>query len=237
MNCRFDRRAGPVAAASIAARLPARRRFTALLFAGLLFTGLLLAIPAPVGAAAPARTLLVYGDSLSAAYGIPQSSGWVSLLAARVKQEGLPWRVENASISGETTRGGRARLDAALARNRPAVVVLQLGANDGLRGLPVAEMRANLAAMTRAARKAGAAVVLVGMKLPPNYGAAYTRDFEAAYRELARTEKLRLVPFLLEGIAERQELFQTDTIHPVAAAQGVLLENVWRELKPLLRAN
>ena len=227
MTCRFELKSGLVRGASIAARL----------LAAVILASLALVTPLQVHAAGSARTLLIYGDSLSAAYGIPQSSGWVSLLATRIEKEALPWSVENASISGETTRGGRARLEAVLARVRPAVVVVALGANDGLRGLPLADMRANLAAMTRAARKAGATVLLVGMKLPPNYGAGYTRDFEAAYRELAQREKLRFVPFLLEGMAERPELFQPDTIHPLAAAQGALLDNVWQELKPMLRRN
>lgn len=193
-----------------------------------------LALSAP-GSAPAAQTILIFGDSLSAAYGIAQSSGWVSLLEKRLKQDRLDYSVVNASISGETTSGGLARIGRLLSRQRPAVVIVQLGANDGLRGLPVSEMRNNLAAMVKGARQSGAKVLLVGMRMPPNYGAPYTRDFEAAFREVAKRERVRLVPFLLEGIADRQELFQPDTIHPVAAAQPALLDNVWKELRVLLR--
>lgn len=185
-------------------------------------------------AAAP-RNILVFGDSLSAAYGIAQSSGWVALLQARLKREGFDYGVVNASISGETTSGGLARIHKALAQHRPAIVVLELGANDGLRGLPVEEMRKNLSGLVDAARKSDATVLLVGMKLPPNYGAEYTRAFEAAFADVANKQRTALLPFLLEGMADKQQLFQADTIHPVASAQPMLLENVWRELRPLLR--
>lgn len=195
--------------------------------------GLGLALCAP-GHILAAPSILVFGDSLSAAYGIAQASGWVSLLEARLKQDRFDYSVVNASISGETTRGGLARIGRTLAQHRPSVVVLQLGANDGLRGLPVAEMRENLAAMVKTARQAGAKVLLVGMRMPPNYGAPYTREFEAAFRQVAKRERVPLVPFLLEGIADRRELFQADTIHPLASAQPALLRNVWKELRPLL---
>ena len=184
--------------------------------------------------AAPQQSILVFGDSLSAAYGIAQARGWVALLAERLKRERVDYSVVNASISGETTSGGAARLQKALQQHRPAVVVLELGANDGLRGLPVAQMRQNLSTMIEQAQQAGARVVLVGMKLPPNYGPDYTRAFESAFAELAKRHKTGLVPFLLEDIAEKQEFFQTDRVHPTEAAQPLMLERVWTALRPLL---
>lgn len=179
--------------------------------------------------------MLVFGDSLSAAYGMPEQRGWVSLLDARLKGERKDYNVANASISGETTAGGLARIDAALAKHKPAVMVLELGANDGLRGLPVAAMKKNLSAIIERAQKAGARVLLVGMKMPPNYGPDYTRMFENAFGELARQHKTALLPFLMEGFAEKPELFQSDRIHPNEAAQKRILESVWGALKPLLK--
>ena len=184
--------------------------------------------------AAPQKSILVYGDSLSASYGIAQARSWVALLAERLKRERPDYIVVNASISGETTAGGRARLQAALARHKPAIVVLELGANDGLRGLPLEQMRDNLGAMLRQARAAGARVLLVGMKLPPNYGPQYAQGFESAFAGLAKRHGAALVPFLLEGFAEKPELFQPDRIHPTEAAQPLMLERVWRQLRPLL---
>lgn len=181
-----------------------------------------------------APTILVFGDSLSANYGIPQKSGWVSLLQRRLEQEKFDYSVTNASLSGETTNGGINRAESLLARHRPAIVILELGSNDGLRGLPLEATRRNLAAIIQICRQHQARVLLVGMKMPPNYGAAYTRQFEETYRELASQFKIALVPFLLEGI-ENREWFQADGLHPTAAAQSVLLENVWKELKPLLK--
>ena len=183
--------------------------------------------------AARERNILVFGDSLSAAYGISQARGWVALLGERLKRERADYIVANASISGETTAGGRARLKAALERHAPAVVVLELGANDGLRGLPLAQMKDNLAAMIGASRAAGAKVVLVGMKLPPNYG-DYAREFESAFAELAKRHQAALVPFFLEDFAEKPELFLPDRIHPTEAAQPLMLERVWKALRPLL---
>jgi len=179
--------------------------------------------------------VLVYGDSLSSAYGMPEQSGWVALLAQRLQRERPDYSVANASISGETTAGGLARLGKALERHRPAIVILQLGGNDGLRGLPVAQMKQNLAAMIGQAQKAGARVLLVGMRMPPNYGEPYAQVFERAFREVAGSSKAALLPFLLEGIAEKAELFQPDRIHPTPAAQPRMLDNVWRALAPLLR--
>ncbi len=181
------------------------------------------------------KSILVFGDSLSAAYGISQARGWVSLLAERVKRERPDYIVANASISGETTSGGAARIAKALSQHKPAVVILELGANDGLRGLPLAQMKKNLAAMIEQSQKAGARVLLVGMKLPPNYGPEYTQGFEASYGELAKRYKAALVPFLMEDFAEKPGLFQADRIHPTEAAQPLMLERVWKALRPLLK--
>lgn len=189
-------------------------------------------------AAAPAAqpsVILVHGDSLSAAYGIPRDQGWVALLEQRLAERGLPWRVVNASVSGETSAGGASRLPALIAAHRPAVLVLALGSNDGLRGLPLAQTAANLEAMIRQAKRHRIRVLLVGMHLPPNYGPAYTRQFHALFREVARRQGVALVPFLLEGMATRRELFLDDGLHPNAAAQPRLLDNVWPRLAPLLR--
>jgi acyl-CoA thioesterase-1 len=198
---------------------------------------LLLAL-ALVHAAGPSRAapvILVYGDSLSAAYGLPEKSGWPELLAQRLKSERLDYTVVNASISGEITSGGLARLPKVLAQHRPAVVIIALGGNDGLRGLPAAQMKSNLSQMVREARRAGARTVLVGMRMPPNYGPDYTAAFARVYREVAKEEKAALVPFLLEGVADRRELFLDDNIHPSAAGQPYALDNVWKVLGPLLR--
>lgn len=181
-----------------------------------------------------AKTILVYGDSLSAAYGIAAQRGWVALLGERLKRERPDYSVVNASISGETSSGGLSRAAKTLAQHKPAIVVLALGANDGLRGLPMAQMRQNLSAIILQSQKAGARVLLVGMRIPPNYGPEYTRDFDTAFAELARRHKTALAPFLLEGIAEDLRKFQPDRIHPNEEAQPVLLENVWKALKPLL---
>lgn len=189
----------------------------------------------PAASFAAEKSILVYGDSLSAAYGIAQARGWVALLGARVAREHPDYSVANASISGETTAGGLARLDQALAERKPAVVVIELGANDGLRALPIAQMKQNLAAMIERSQKTGARVLLVGMKLPPNYGPDYTRAFEAAYPELAKRYKTALVPFLMEGFADKRELFQPDRLHPTEAAQPLMAERVWKALRPLLR--
>ncbi len=184
--------------------------------------------------AAAAGTLLVFGDSLSAGYGIRQEAAWPSLLQKRLAEKRVDYSVVNASISGETTAGGRSRIAEAIGRQRPSIVIIALGANDGLRGLPVPAMKENLTAMIRAARTAKARVVLVGMRLPPNYG-PYADEFHNAYAELARSEKVALVPFLLDGIADQPRLFQSDTIHPTAEAQPKLLDNVWVALAPLLK--
>jgi acyl-CoA thioesterase-1 len=186
--------------------------------------------------AAAAGTILVYGDSLSAAYGIGQKDGWVNLLGGRLQQSKADYSVVNASISGETTAGGAARIDAALERFKPDVVVLALGGNDGLRGLPVGEMKANLGRIARTAQARGARVLVVGMRIPPNYGPKYTQAFYDAFAEVARETKSGYVPFLLERVADNRELFQPDQIHPTAEAQPLLLDTVWKGLEPLLKA-
>jgi acyl-CoA thioesterase-1 len=180
--------------------------------------------------------ILVMGDSLSAGYGLPQGTGWVDLLQRKLTEANSDYRAINASISGETTLGGRNRLDAALREHRPRVVVLALGANDGLRGQSIDGMTENLSAMTRASRAAGARVLLIGMRLPPNYGPQYTQKFQAAFVQVSRSQKVPLVPFLLEGFAQRRDLFQSDGIHPTQAAQPLMLATVWRQLEPLLVA-
>ena len=180
-------------------------------------------------------TILVYGDSLSAAYGIAQERGWVKLLESRLKSEKRNYSVANASISGETTSGGVARMKAALERHKPSITVIELGANDGLRGLPVAEMRRNLNAMIAQATAAGSRVLLVGVKMPPNYGADYNRAFDSAFTDLAKEHKTGLVPFFFAGFADKREYYQPDNLHPTAAAQPILLENVWKALKPMLK--
>ncbi len=185
-------------------------------------------------AAASEQRILVYGDSLSAGFGIAVSQSWPALLGQRLKSLGSAATVTNASISGETTAGGRSRFAAALAQFKPTVVILALGANDGLRGLPVAAMKDNLGAMVTHAKRNHARVLLVGMRLPPNYGPQYTQDFDAAFRDLARREKLALLPFLLEPVALEQTAFQPDGLHPTAAAQPKILDHVWGKLQPLL---
>ncbi len=187
-------------------------------------------------AAAPApRTVLVMGDSLSAAYGLSAAQGWVALTGAQLARSHPDWRIVNASISGETTAGGAARIGAELQRHRPAVVVIALGANDGLRGLPLKQTRANLDRMIAAAQAGGARVLLVGMRIPPNYGPDYTRGFEDNFRTLAAERKVALLPFLLEPIALDRASFQGDNLHPTAAAQPRLRDHVWKALAPLLK--
>ena len=192
-------------------------------------------VPKATAAASPARTVLVLGDSLSAGYGLAASQGWVSLTAKKIAASHPGWKVVNASVSGETTAGGASRIAAELQRHRPAVVVVELGANDGLRGLPLVQTRANLEAIIRASKRAGARVLLVGMRMPPNFGPAYTRGFEANYRELSKQYRTALLPFLLEPIAANRANFQADNLHPTAAAQPRLRDHVWPALAPLLR--
>ena len=184
------------------------------------------------------RKLLVVGDSLSAEYGIARGSGWVALLEQRIGQQKLPFDVVNASISGDTTSGGRSRLPALLKQHRPRVVVIALGGNDALRGLPLDMTQANLTAMARDARAAGAKVLIVGIAVPPNYGRKYGEDFFRLFGTVAKAEGTALVPFLLAGVADGPDayaLFQPDRIHPTAAAHPKMLDNVWPVLQPLLR--
>jgi acyl-CoA thioesterase-1 len=194
----------------------------------MLFWGAAHASPAAPG-------ILVYGDSLASAYGIAERRGWVALLTERLKRERLDYSVVNASLSGETTRGGLARLPKALTEHKPAVVILELGGNDGLRGLPVSEMKKNLGAMIEQSQKAGARVLLVGTRMPPNYGPEYTHAYEGAFTELARRHRIALAPDLTAGVGERLELFLPDRIHPNESAQPALLDNVWKALRPLLK--
>jgi acyl-CoA thioesterase-1 len=198
------------------------------------------ALPAAAQTARSGRrdTVLVVGDSLSAEYGLARGSGWVALLEKRLAAEGIDAAVVNASISGDTTAGGRSRLPALLAQHRPQVVVLELGGNDALRGLPLASTQTNLREMARAAKAAGAKVVIVGMQIPPNFGRRYADDFAAVFAAVARSEGAALVPFLLRGVADAAQpeaLFQSDRIHPLAAAHPLMLDNVWPVLRPLLR--
>jgi len=182
------------------------------------------------------KSILVVGDSVSAAFGIAQARGWVALLGERLKRERLDYSVVNASISGETTAGGVTRLRPALEKYRPAVVIIELGGNDGLRGMPVAGMKKNLETMVQQSRQAGARVLLVGMRLPPNYGPQYTGEFERAFAEVAKRHGVALLPFLFEDFGDGwRDFFQIDGIHPTAAAQQVMLESVWKRLRPLLK--
>ena len=221
----------------------ARRRYGALLviaFAALATSATLQStLHAAPSSTAPARpdtaTLLVLGDSISAEYGLPRDTGWVKRMDTRLRAQGYSYRVLNASISGETTSGGLARLDALLTQEHPAIVVVELGGNDGLRGLSLAGTTENLDAIITRSQKAGASVVVVGMQLPPNYGKAYTDRFAAIYADVAKRHRAALVPFLFEGFGDRYELFQADRIHPTQAAQDRLLDNVWPILRPLLK--
>lgn len=183
---------------------------------------------------AAAGTLLVVGDSISAGFGLDTRQGWVALLEQRLKDEGFTDRVVNASISGDTSAGGQARLPALLAAHKPDLVVLELGGNDGLRGQPPQQLQQNLASMIDRSREAGAKVVLLGMRLPPNYGVRYTTAFAQVYEQLAKEKKVALVPFFLEGIGGVAEMMQTDGIHPAQGAQQRLLDNAWPTIKPLL---
>ena len=183
------------------------------------------------------KRLLVVGDSISAEYGLTRGSGWVQLLQQKIQQENRPWSVVNASISGDTTSGGRSRLPALLKAHQPALVVIELGGNDALRGLPLDMTTDNLQHMIDAARQIGAQVLLVGMQVPPNYGLDYSRQFSQMYQRLAQKNKTRLLPFFFKGMADvpdAAQWFQADRIHPNEAAQARLLANLWPELKPLL---
>ena len=205
-----------------------RRHFNVLALVGL---------AAPAIAQTQAPLILVVGDSLSAEYGLKRGTGWVALLDERLKKEKVQARIVNASISGDTTSGGRSRIAALLKQHKPAVVVIELGGNDALRGLPNNMTRENLATMARLSREAGAKVLLLGMEMPPNYGARYAQEFREAYVAVAKAEKTALVPFFLKNVADIKDptaLFQSDRIHPNESAQALMLDNVWPELRKLL---
>ncbi|MDT8386010.1 MAG: arylesterase [Thiogranum sp.] len=197
---------------------------------------LLLVLLSAFGMAQPIRanTVLVLGDSLSAAYGMPEEQGWVALLEQRLEAEKPSCTIINASISGDTTAGGRARLPQAMARHQPDIVIIELGGNDGLRGLSLAAMQQNLAAMIEAAQQQPARVLLIGMQLPPNYGPRYNQQFEKVYRTLARQYDIALLPSLVEGVGTRSDLMQNDGIHPNREAQPLIAARVWQHLQPLL---
>lgn len=193
---------------------------------------LMLCAPAAYSAS---KTLLVLGDSISAEYGLPRDSGWVSLLQTRLSDDKLPVSVVNASISGETTAGGLTRLPALLQQHKPAVLIIELGGNDGLRGLSLAATQANLREMIKSGERIGARVLLLGMRVPPNYGPDYSKRFAAMYQGLARERNVKLVPFLFAGLEDTERFFQQDRIHPNQRAQTVMLDNVWPSLQSLLK--
>jgi acyl-CoA thioesterase-1 len=206
---------------------------------------LVLLLLGPIGIAAepsadplPSRSpaILVLGDSVSAGYGLESQQSWVSLLQAKLTAQGYGYRVINASVSGETTTGGAARLPRALELHQPKIVIIELGGNDGLRGLPLGTSRTNLQRMIEMSREAGAKVLLLGMKIPPNYGPRYAQGFESVFRELASTYQLAFEPFFLEKIALEQGMMQADGLHPTAKAQPIMLDTVWPVLRPLLKA-
>jgi acyl-CoA thioesterase-1 len=194
---------------------------------------LLLSLPT-LSLAADAGAILVFGDSLSAGYGLPQGKGWANLLQRRLQEQGYEYRVANASISGETTLGGRNRLARALGEHRPQIVIIELGANDALRGQSLDTMGDNLTQMVRASQAAQAKVIVVGMRIPPNYGPDYTEKFHASFAEIAKATHAALVPFRFDGFGQRREMFQSDGLHPSIEAQGLILDNIWKVLKPLL---
>ncbi len=212
-----------------------RRHFNALLPLSLVLGSL--ALPTSALSQAKKPTILVVGDSLSAEYGVRRGTGWASLLQEKLIAANRPERMINAGISGDTTAGGRSRLPALLRQHKPSVVIIELGGNDALRGMPLSTTQANLVAMTRASKAAGAEVLLVGMEMPPNYGARYTQEFRELFKRVADSERTGLVPFLLAGVADRPDaltLFQSDRIHPNEKAQPILADNVWPALQKLL---
>ncbi|MDT8428376.1 MAG: arylesterase [Pseudomonadales bacterium] len=213
-----------------------RRKVTARSTLPLFFLLLFASLIAAYGHAedAQGKSILVFGDSLSAAYGIDEEAGWVNLLAEQMIIRELPHRVSNASVSGETTSGGLARLPAILDQQKPDIVILELGGNDGLRGLPIRNIRQNLLAMIDLIEASGAQTILAGIQIPPNYGPRYTGPFASIFPEIAQERDLLLVPFLIEGIPEHAELMQNDGIHPVAEAQPIVVENVWPVLERAL---
>lgn len=196
---------------------------------------ILLGLSIPYSLADSTKNILVFGDSLSAAYGIPIESGWVSLMQRKLTAEKFPYRIENTSVSGETTSGGKQRFALVSQRIRPSIVILELGANDGLRGLDLTQTQLNLANIIESAQSSGAEVLLLGVKIPPNYGPAYTKQFEAMYHELAKRYHVTLIPFFLDNVAGKPELTQADGLHPNQDAQSIIMQNVWEGLHPLLQ--
>ena len=203
----------------------------------LLFATLLISLLTgnAVASNASTKNILIFGDSLSAGYGIAREQSWPALLQKKITSAGLNYTVVNASISGETTAGGLSRLPQALSEHRPAIIIIALGANDGLRGLPLDTMRNNLRTMIHAAKNAKARILLIGMKLPPNYGLDYTAQFARSFTDIAGPEKIAVLPFLLAPIADQSQAFQSDGLHPIAEVQPKLLEHVWSALSPLLK--
>ena len=209
---------------------------SALLVLRLAFVALALCfICTAVPAYSASKTLLVLGDSLSAEYGLPRGSGWVALLQQQLRSEKYDVNIVNASISGETTSGGKSRLPSLLQQHKPALVLIELGGNDGLRGLSLAATQAGLREMSAMVTASGAKLILVGMRVPPNYGVDYSKRFAAMYQGLGKEKNVRLVPFLLQGLEDTEQFFQPDRIHPNQRAQPIMMENVWQVLKPLLR--
>ncbi|RZF25296.1 arylesterase [Paraburkholderia sp. UYCP14C] len=210
-------------------------------FGATMMAAALVSLPLPAHAAnapEPAKpVIVVLGDSISAEYGLPRDTGWVALMRQRLAEERIDYSVANASISGDTTSGGRARLPALMARLKPSIVIVELGANDALRGVPLSTTEDNLRTIIEQAQQGHAKVVLVGMYVPPNYGPDYTRKFHGLYGQLSKEFHLPLVPFLLAGIADKPEMFQADQIHPTQQAQPLLLNNVWPAVQPLLRTS
>jgi acyl-CoA thioesterase I len=215
-----------------------RRRWLAHCSAGLAASAALVAMPSLAAVGTKAQTILVVGDSLSAEYGLKRGSGWVALMSERMAREHPGATVINASISGDTTAGGLARLPALLRQHRPTLVILELGGNDALRGLPIDTTRNNLVEMARLAKASGARMLILGMQLPPNYGRNYGEKFAALFAEVARSQGAALVPFMLKGVADGPQadsMFQADRIHPLASAHPIILGNVWPVLEPLLK--
>ncbi|MBU3582380.1 arylesterase [Polynucleobacter sp. 15G-AUS-farblos] len=201
-------------------------------FSRLIFLSLFCLLMSIVTLTKANTTILVMGDSLSAEYGLARGTGWVKLLEDQLQKQSSPWKVFNASISGETTSGGLTRMPALLEQKKPGIVLLELGANDALRGLSVEQTEKNLRKMIQESKKSGAKVLLFGMQIPPNYGQDYTNQFKAIYLKLAKQEGVELLPFFLQGIASQKELFQADNIHPNEKAQEILFRNVWGAMTP-----
>ena len=205
---------------------------TQLLIANKLITGLFCLLMSICSWAQVKPVILVLGDSLSAEYGLPRGTGWVTLLEGELAKEKSPWSVFNASISGETSSGGLTRLPNLLSQKKPGIVLIELGANDALRGLPVNQTEANLRQMIQMSKKSGAKVLLCGIQIPSNYGQTYTNQFKQLYPQIANQERVELLPFFLEGVATKPELFQADRLHPNVEAQSIIFKNVWGSMAP-----